>query len=85
MRREQAADIDRRRAVDCADDPDRRCLVSRESKDQREEQHAEDSELAGSSEQHHPGVLEQRPEIGKGADADEYQQRKELVADADLV
>ena len=45
-------------------------------------QRAEDAELPGRAEQHHPRVLEQRAEVGHRADADEDEQREQLVADA---
>ena len=80
--REAAAHVDRRRAVDRADDADRGGLVEREAERQREHQRAEDPELAGGAEQHQPRVLEQRAEVGHRADADEDQQREQLVADA---
>ena len=57
----------------------------REPEQEREQQDAEDPELAGRAEQDHPRVLEQRPEVGQRPDPDEDQQREELVLDAGVV
>ena len=49
------------------------------------DQRQEDAELPGRAQQHQARVLQQRPEVGERADADEDQQREQLVADAHVV
>jgi len=44
-----------------------------------------EGELAGGAKQNNLGVLQQRLEVGHGADAYENQQRKNFSADADVV
>jgi len=79
VRSQQVAHINGGGAVDGADDADGGGLVEVEAEQQRQDQGAEDAELSCCTEQHHPGILQQRSEIGHGADADENQQREELV------
>jgi hypothetical protein len=51
VRREQPADVDRCRAVDRPDDPDRSGLGAGEPEQERQQQDAEDPELPGRTEQ----------------------------------
>ena len=59
--------------------------VAREADQERQQHDPEDAELTGRAEQDHLGVLEQRAEVRHRPDADEDQQREQLVRDARLV
>ncbi len=56
-----------------------------EPQEQRQHERQEDAELTGTAQQHHLGVFQQGPKVGHRANADEDQQREQLVADAHVV
>ena len=68
-----------------ADDADGHGVELAEPQGQGQQNGQEDAELAGRPQHDDPGVGEQRPEVGHGADADEDQHREDLGADAEVV
>ena len=76
---QRVGDKDGRGAVCRADDGDGGCVRQVEAEQPGQHQRDKDAQLRRRAEQHQPRLFQQRAEVDHGTDADEEQQREQLV------